>query len=291
VTWSCSGGSITTAGLYTAPTTAGTYTVTVTSQANTSKYATATVTVTAPTIGITISPTSASLATGGTKQFTDTVTGTTNTAVTWSCSGGSITTSGLYTAPTTAGTYTVTVTSQANTSKTATATVTVTSGSAQNLILNGGFESGTSPWTGDTSTIGAFASQGLPAHTGNDCSWFYNPNNTPGLTRSLAQQVTLPSSFSRVTLTAWVEVESGVTGSVSDTFQVQVLSGTTVLGTYQLATNLSPGYTWFQVSQDLSSVLSAYKGMPITLKFIGSVAGTAQGITQFLWDDVTLNVQ
>jgi hypothetical protein len=64
--------------------------------------------------------------TGGTQQFTATVTGSTNTSVTWSATGGTVTTAGLYTAPSTPGTYTVTAKSVADTTKTASATVTVT---------------------------------------------------------------------------------------------------------------------------------------------------------------------
>ena len=126
VTWSVTGGSIS-SGLYTAPGTAGTYTVKATSVADSTKSASATVTVSAaPAVSITISPTSSSIPTGSTQQFTATVTGSSNTAVTWSVTGGSIS-SGLYTAPGTAGTYTVKATSVADSSKSASATVTVTS--------------------------------------------------------------------------------------------------------------------------------------------------------------------
>ena len=72
----------------------------------------------------TVSPTSAQLGGGLTQQFTS------NTAVNWSVSGGgSISSSGLYTAPNpvpSRTTVTVTATSQADSTKTATATVTLT---------------------------------------------------------------------------------------------------------------------------------------------------------------------
>jgi hypothetical protein len=68
-----------------------------------------------------------------TTQFTATVTNSTNTAVTWSVSpvnGGSISATGLYTAPPIAlglpGSATITATSQADTTKTAQATETIT---------------------------------------------------------------------------------------------------------------------------------------------------------------------
>ncbi|MFI5088938.1 MAG: Ig domain-containing protein [Terriglobales bacterium] len=125
VTWSATGGSVSTSGLYTAPSAAGTYTVTATSAADTTKSASATVTVSAaPVVAVSITPGSASLITGGTQQFTASVSGSSNTAVTWSATGGSIT-SGLYTAPSAAGTYTVKATSVADSTKSASATVTV----------------------------------------------------------------------------------------------------------------------------------------------------------------------
>ena len=52
-----------------------------------------------PSIVVSISPTSTSLLTGGNQQFTATVTGTTNTSVTWSATAGTISSSGRYTAP------------------------------------------------------------------------------------------------------------------------------------------------------------------------------------------------
>lgn len=87
-------------------------------------------------INVSITPSSVSLQEGTTQQFTATVSGTNNTAVTWSASGGSISSSGLYTAPTTAGTYSVIATSVANNTKTAASSVTVLSASqAQSSYL------------------------------------------------------------------------------------------------------------------------------------------------------------
>ena len=121
------GGTVSASGLYTAPATAGTFHVRATSVADPTKSASATVTVTAVSVGI--SPTSASVVVGNTRQFTATVTGTSNTAVTWAVlesGGGTVSASGLYTAPATAGTYRVRATSVADPTKSASATVTVT---------------------------------------------------------------------------------------------------------------------------------------------------------------------
>ncbi len=142
-------GTISTSGLYTAPTPDASLQVTVTAvaTADTTKTAKAIVTVNAivqrppppppptPVITISISPTMALLAVSTTQQFTATVSGTSNTAVTWSVDGvnggnttvGTISTSGLYTAPATASTHTVTATSVADPTKSASAAVTVIS--------------------------------------------------------------------------------------------------------------------------------------------------------------------
>jgi endonuclease/exonuclease/phosphatase family metal-dependent hydrolase len=81
-----------------------------------------------PQIIVRVSPGSVSLPEGQKQQFTATVSGTTNAAVTWSSSSGTISTSGLFTAPTVSASTIVTVvaTSEADTTKSASAAVTVT---------------------------------------------------------------------------------------------------------------------------------------------------------------------
>jgi RHS repeat-associated protein len=83
-------------------------------------------------VSVTVSPTTASLNAGQTQQFTATVSNTSNTTVMWSISpvgAGSISATGLYTAPVTIPTQqtvTVTATSQADTTQSATTNVTLT---------------------------------------------------------------------------------------------------------------------------------------------------------------------
>ena len=127
------GGTVDSSGDYTAPDTEGTYHVVATSVADPSQSATATLTVTsAPSIVVSISPQDASIQTSGSVTFTATVTGTTkeqSTDVFWSvleADGGTVDSSGNYTAPATEGTYHVVATSVADPSQSATATVTVT---------------------------------------------------------------------------------------------------------------------------------------------------------------------
>ena len=119
-------------GVFTAPSEEGTYYIEAISQADPSKRAQAIAIVARPNqpieVDISVSPETVTLEIGGTQRFQATVTGTGDTGVTWSVAesnGGTISENGTYTAPPTAGTYTVTATSVASPSDSANATVTV----------------------------------------------------------------------------------------------------------------------------------------------------------------------
>jgi len=90
VTWSvqegAAGGSITSAGVYTAPQTIGTYHVVATSQADKSKSAMATINVPPPSVSIT--PAMDTLGPSEKRTFVAIVGGTNNTAVAWSVQKG-----------------------------------------------------------------------------------------------------------------------------------------------------------------------------------------------------------
>ena len=128
-------GTIDNSGHYTAPQSAGTHTVTATSQADTTKSASAKITVT-QSIQVLISPSSATVQAGQKQQFTATVTGTPNFGVIWSVDGvkggnasaGTVDVNGLYKAPSMSGTHTVTATSVVDSASSASATVTVPAG-------------------------------------------------------------------------------------------------------------------------------------------------------------------
>jgi hypothetical protein len=79
----------------------------------------------APDVVVTISPTTANVPAGQTVQFTATVSGSDNTKINWSASGGNISSSGLYTAPALGGGYTVRATADANAKDSATGLVNV----------------------------------------------------------------------------------------------------------------------------------------------------------------------
>jgi YVTN family beta-propeller protein len=100
-------------------------------------------------VAVTISPTTGTVKLEQTLQFSDTVTGNSDTSVTWSvnnvtggnASVGTITTQGLYTAPANAlnaSSVTVAATSVADTSKSASATVTISSGATVTVFPTSG---------------------------------------------------------------------------------------------------------------------------------------------------------
>lgn len=114
VTWSATGGTITSDGLYTAGSVPGSYQVV--AKSTTTPHVEAapiTITGTAAVIqSISVSPTSASVVAKATRQFSATATlsnGTTQTspAVTWVATGGTISSGGMYIAGTTPGSYRV----------------------------------------------------------------------------------------------------------------------------------------------------------------------------------------
>jgi hypothetical protein len=128
VTWSASAGTIASNGTYTAPSAAGNYTVTAASVADPTKSASAAVSVSVPqAIAVRVSPATVSMPEKWQQQFAATVSGSSNTAVTWAVMQGigTITPSGVYTAPQNVETDVVTATSQVDSTKSASAIVTV----------------------------------------------------------------------------------------------------------------------------------------------------------------------
>lgn len=136
VTWSVApagAGTVSASGLYSAPATIAeqqTVTITATSQFDGTKSGTASVTLLLP-VSVTVSPSTVSLGATQTQQFSSTVANSSNTAVTWTISpvgAGTVSTSGLYTAPATIAAQqivTITATSQGDTTKSSSATITL----------------------------------------------------------------------------------------------------------------------------------------------------------------------
>ena len=135
VHWTTTAGSISSNGFFNAPlvTSSTNVSVTATSAADPTQSTSALVTVipSATPISVSVSPSSASVTLGATQQFTASVQGTSNAAVTWASSAGAISSSGLFTAPSVTSNATVNIlaTSVADPSATSTVSIIVTAAS------------------------------------------------------------------------------------------------------------------------------------------------------------------
>jgi hypothetical protein len=132
-------------------------------------------TVQQPQVAVTIYPAKATVPVRTVQPFTDTVSGTTNTAVNWTASAGTIDQSGNYTAPASmlsGGTATVTATSVSAPSASASVIVTVTATSVTLSIsptsetLKAGFSQLYTATVGGTTNTGVtWSVNGLPGDT------------------------------------------------------------------------------------------------------------------------------
>ncbi len=193
-----------------------------------------------PTVSISVSPTTASVQTGATQQFTATVTGTSNTAVTWQVNSvaggnstvGTISAAGLYTAPAAVpnpAAVTVTATSSADSTKTASATVTVTAPPAvavtltppQAVVQLGMTQQFTGSATGGNGVTTVTYS--LSGGTGD-----LGTISAAGLYTAPA---TMPSS-PIVTLTATADADNTTTNTATITLTAASTSNATLNGTY-----------------------------------------------------------
>jgi hypothetical protein len=141
-------------------------------------------------LSVSVSPTTVTLGGGQSTQFTSTVTGATNTSVTWSISpssgAGSITQTGLYQAPATVSSsqpVTVTALSQQDNATTGTATVNLTTGAVANYVATDTATEG--GWEGIYGADGyamAGVAFSLPSYATfqvqNNAVWTYASNTT-----------------------------------------------------------------------------------------------------------------
>ena len=260
VTWSVTsgGGTVNGSGLYTAPGATGSATVRATSVADPTKFADAAVTIVPLPIIVTISPTSATINTNGTQQFTDTVTNFLSTsAVTWSvqegAAGGTVDGTGLYTAPSNAGTYHVVVTSVEDNTKSATATVDVQAPITITITpteawVEPGF---TVTFTGHPSAGGTFFSVVGGAANGTISGGVYTAPATLGDYTVVATA----TADSTKTATATVHVQN-IAVTVSPT-ATTVQTGTTQQFTATVTANFPQGVVWSVVEGGGGSVNSS----------------------------------
>ncbi|WP_433244397.1 M1 family aminopeptidase [Actinomadura nitritigenes] len=153
---------------------------------------------------------------------------------------------------------------------------TITDCSAAQVVSNGGFESGTSPWTTTSGVVSANGS-GESAHSGTHFAWLdgYGSSHTD----TASQSVTLPAGCT-ATLSFYLHVDTDESpGTAYDKLTVK-MGGDTV-ATYS---NLDANSGYAKKSIDAS----AYAGKTVTLSFSGTEDSGAQ--TSFVLDDVALDV-
>lgn len=235
VTWMVDGtasGSITQAGLYTAPSApGGPFIVRATSQADATKSGTAVITVTAPpVVSITINPSAPTLAASGSVQLSASITGSSNPNATWTVIPGSATGTipagpsalATFTAGPTPGTCQVRAVS-VDGNVTATATVTVTTSTGLTIsppVL--------SIAPGTTQTFGAFLN-GLPTSAVN---WTLQEGAVAGAISAAGLYTagtTVGTYHVQATTTAGPALTATAQVTVATTISIQILPGTLTL--------------------------------------------------------------
>ncbi|WP_327130701.1 M1 family aminopeptidase [Streptomyces sp. NBC_01343] len=145
------------------------------------------------------------------------------------------------------------------------------------IIANGGFESGTSPWT--QSQTGLITSRaGQTAHGGTAFAWLNGVGRTH--TDTLSQSVTIPSGCSTATLTFWLHIDTAETTTSTKYDKLTAKIGSTTLATYS---NLDKNTGYAQKSFDVS----AFAGQTVSVAFTGTEDSSLQ--TSFVLDDLALD--
>lgn len=144
------------------------------------------------------------------------------------------------------------------------------------VVSNGGFESGTSPWS-QSSTSVITNRTGQTAHGGTFFAWLDGVGSTH--TDTLTQSVTIPSGCSSATLTFWLHVDTAETTSSTAYDKLTAKIGSTTLATYS---NLDRNTGYVQKSFDVS----AFAGQTVNLAFTGTEDSSLQ--TSFVVDDIAL---
>ncbi|MDJ0347113.1 M1 family aminopeptidase [Streptomyces sp. H10-C2] len=144
------------------------------------------------------------------------------------------------------------------------------------VVSNGGFENGTSPWSQSSGVI--TNRTGQTAHAGTYFAWLNGVGSTH--TDTLSQSVTVPSGCSTATLTFWLHIDTTETTSSTAYDKLTAKIGSTTLATYS---NLNKNTGYVQKSFDVS----AFAGQTVALAFTGTEDSSLQ--TSFVVDDVALN--
>ncbi len=188
----------------------------------------------------------------------------------------------------TTGRYSVKVTDAKQATLTSNeATLALTTGDPKEIILNGGFESGATSWTGTSGAIGNWSGSTYnePAYAGVNAAFLGGNGKTS--TETLYQTVTIPTTAASATLSFYLHIDTKESGStVYDKLAIQVRnSAGTVLNTLATYSNANAATGYQMRSFDLS----AYKGQTVRIHF--NMTEDSALATNFLIDQVSLRAQ
>jgi hypothetical protein len=218
-------------------------------------------------VAVGLEPATAALTTGGTQRFTATVTGARDTSVTWTATGGDITRDGVYTAPGTAGTYTVRATSVEDTRRYAESLVTVTGPSEPPPVIT--------HFAAAPSTINAGQSTKLDWEVAGSASLRIEPD--VGSVSGGAGVTVSPATTTTYTLTA-----TNAAGSVTATTTVTVNQPPTISSFTAAASTINAGQ-----SVTLSWTATGATSLSIA-PGVGTVTGTSVTVTPTTTTSYTL---
>jgi len=152
------------------------------------------------------------------------------------------------------------------------------------LLLNRGFESGSTNWTATASVI--TNSTGQTPRTGSFYAWLDGYGTTH--TDSLFQTITIPATANTVTLSFWLNITTAETTTTTqfDRLQVQVRNASnTVLATLGTFSNLNKSTGYVLRTFDVT----AFKGQTVRIYFLGTEDSSLQ--TSFVIDDTSCTTQ
>ena len=301
VTWSISPevGTISAAGLYTAPALiSSTQTVTVTAVSQVTGILSATATITLLPVQMGLTPAGVSLSNTQTQQYTATVTNSADTSVTWTISPnvGSISPTGLYTAPgVIPAQQTVTITATSVVDPTRSASVTVTLIPLQISLTPPGISRYATQTQQYTATITNSADTSV--------TWTINPNVGSISAAGLYTAPSLVSAQQSITITATSVVDNTKSASVQVTLvPVSISSGPptatlfaaqTQQFTATVTNSVDTSVTWSIAPSGVGSISAA--GLytpPVLITTVQSVTVTATSVadgTKTASSTITLN--
>jgi subtilase family serine protease len=152
------------------------------------------------------------------------------------------------------------------------------------LLRNGGFEKGTSPWH-EHSSGGYELIDSTNPHTGQYSAYLCGYASCDD---TIAQSFKLPTSLNVVTVSYWYYSDTSDTGSSCvDNFTAELLNSSgQVIAKLQHFCNTNATNKWVHEGLNASNILASYAGQTITIIFTGTTSSSSSSSTDFFVDDV-----